>query len=648
MEWIELRHAELSGPHLPHHRHLRCDPPTQLLHHSLRMQRRLGPVTGTSLAAPISTAISRPMERQCWPVVALVRITALLLLCVVLSVVLCGAVVVSSPLSPLVACSLSFAEWELLGGPLVAHRTSAHWCPADCPELTAAAVGPVRGVSVAVVRGSYPYSSDSAICLAAVHCGVLLPSLGGSVYPSRFYRHDWSGGWSQTIFPFSSSQGSLSNGLHSLDVLNSSYSVPSNGTEFSFTVRGRGELSKQKREAPFPPRWGHAHVAYPLYFRDTSGSTPARAPYRNYHLILGGFDGTAYLNDVWIAQPSDLNTHSDLHWTQLHNAPFTPRAHISTAVIVDKLDYTTFTQLAHVLFIGGQTQHRCGLHELGVCSNEVWDLQLNVSLSEQDLKLPQVTSYTWASYDRPFALLPFSARCGAGLTALNQATTIALVAGQLSYDDDSCTSAPTALNEVWLNDGFDQLGHVNLSLWRRDADAPFSTRRSQQREDALATLSLLTVTPSGGSIQLGCCALVGGFRILNLTEPGLTDEQRSDEQAAPLARIDALELYSDAWVCNAIFPPLDTRSPTCSWGWLHSASAVSPTTSVPHSDGFRGQRSYARLVGSGRSALHRLHRSGGGGGLGEPLSSAVCRRPHQWELAHRNAAHHPRPPSWLL
>ena len=505
------------------------------------------------------------------------------LLAVALWQLLPAALTAASSMSPLLACSLTFAQWEQLAGPLVAYRTAAHTCPSDCPDFIAAADNSTAG---ARVRGSYPYSRDSAICLAAVHCGLVNATLGGSVFPSRFYRHDWSGGASQSIFPFNSSQGSRSNGVLSVDVPASFYSVPSNGSEYSSVVRGRGELVRQRREAPFPPRWGHAHVGYPLYTMDSSASTPARVAYRNYHLIVGGFNGTTYLNDVWVAEPSDLLTNSDLQWRRLPDAPFTPRADMRTTVVwEDEIDYLTSSQLVHVLFIGGQTSHRCGLVELGVCSNEVFDLQLNLSLSfTRGPQVFHVQSYSWASNGQPFALLPFPARCGPGLTSLNQAPTLALVGGQVSYDDNSCASPPTVVNDVWLNDRWDERGHVNLSVWRRDADAPFSPRRSQQREDTLATVSQRQQTAlDSQQLQLGCCPLVGGFRILNLTH---TQRPGQHHPATAAVRIDALEVYADAWVCNANFSSGTSPfvPPTCRWGWTRPSSAPlppSPTTSVP-------------------------------------------------------------------
>ena len=418
------------------------------------------------------------------------------------------------------------------------------------------------------MRGSYPYSGDSSICLAAIHCGVINATLGGSVFISRFYRQDWTGGDTQSIFPYNSSLGTSSNGVLSLDVLPSTYTVPSNGSEFSFIVRGRGELVKQRRQAPFTPRWGHAHVAFPLYFSDSVPSTVTREPYRNYHIIVGGYNGTAYLNDAWLAEPSDLNdSASDVQWQQLPSAPFSPRSDMRTLIIPEPANYSTGHQLVHVIFIGGQTAHRCGLVELGVCSNEVWDLQLNLNFSHSNLRLFHLTSVMWTP--RPSGVLPFPARCGAALTALNYAGTVALVAGQLSYEDDNCTQAPTSLNEVWLND---QQPSLNFSLWRRDSDAPFSRRRSMQREDSLATTSIRATTMP--SAQQGCCPLVGGFSIVNLTQT---------------QTLGALEMYADAWVCNA--NNTVWSAPTCTWGWLPSASSdvpSVPTTSVPLPTAFAG------------------------------------------------------------
>ena len=200
----------------------------------------------------------------------------LLLLC------LCG-LSPAAALSPLDACLTNFTQLDATNAYFV-FRTVAFACPAGCLSVD----------DGSRVQGSYPYSGASSICLSAIHCGVLDASLGGSVFVSRFYRADWSGGDTQTIFPHNSSIGVLSNGVNSSAVPSGSYTVPSTGSEYSYVVRGRGELLVQPRVAPFPPRSGHLHAVWPTQPRGFLADT--QRLYYSFHLIVGGFNGSHYLN----------------------------------------------------------------------------------------------------------------------------------------------------------------------------------------------------------------------------------------------------------------------------------------------------------------------------------------------------------------
>jgi hypothetical protein len=133
---------------------------------------------------------------------------------------------------------------------LLPYQQVATLCPAGC---LAAARG--RG-SAALVWGSYPYHGSSSLCLSAVHAGVINDSAGGGVFVSYFHRHEWSDSKRQTIFPFTSAAGSFSNAVRSANVSTSWFNVLSNRTERSYTVRGRGELVVQRRQAPFSARAG--------------------------------------------------------------------------------------------------------------------------------------------------------------------------------------------------------------------------------------------------------------------------------------------------------------------------------------------------------------------------------------------------------
>ena len=265
-----------------------------------------------------------------------------------------------------------------------------------------------------------------------------------------------------------------------------------------------------------------------------------------------------------MAEPSELDNDSDLRWRRLPDAPFSPRSDMQFELTAVG-DGRNALQRLELLVVGGQTGHRCGLVELGVCSPELWLLLANVS-GDPYPSLAQrynITSYGWSTS----ASLPFASRCGAALLRSEKQPRFLLVGGQLSYADPSCRSPPAALNEVWISDYF---AHQNLSEWRQDADASFSPRRSQQREDVL---SVIRAQQDWQQLP----PLAGGLRILNLTvgEGGQT-------------QVGALQLYADAWSC-LINGSRSTAG--CIWGWqqqqqpppssLCSSTANSPTTSLP-------------------------------------------------------------------
>ena len=191
--------------------------------------------------------------------------------------------------------------------PISQFQSIAAACPANCTALIAQSAKDNTNISSSSrVFGSYPYHGSSSVCLSAIHSGVILDSEGGGVFVSRFYRADWSGSDSQSIFPLASAGGSDSNGVVSEAVADSWYSVPSHGREWSYAVRGRGELVVQRREAPWPARAGHLHQRWQLQPRLLLGPSRPRTDEfpnpqdRSYsiHLIMGGHNATHYLNDV--------------------------------------------------------------------------------------------------------------------------------------------------------------------------------------------------------------------------------------------------------------------------------------------------------------------------------------------------------------
>ena len=439
------------------------------------------------------------------------------------------------------SCTATFADIDALTDDVLAFRTVAYLCPPNCLLSPTPSQPPL-------VQGSYPYSPASSICLSAIHSGLLSPTAGGSVFVSRFYRNDWSNTSSQSIYPYTSAQPSTSNGVSSQAVPPTSYTVPSTAEEFSYTVRGRGELVRQRRLAPFPPRSGHLHVAFPDYSLFTFSLGP-RTPYPDYHLIMGGYNSTAYLNDVWVAESTVMDDNADVSWRRLPDAPFTPRSDMRAAMFGD--DNGAF-QLLTIYILGGQTSHACDLYRLGVCSAEVWSLTLNITVPVSTVPYRfTVTSYTWAVNA---SSLPFTSRCGFALLDYESGSgPFVLAGGQLSYADSTCTSPPLYTNEVYISS-------FKPTKWTPDvSNGSFSPRRGQLREDALATSS------RQAQHLRGISPIAGGSRILNLTTAG------------GITQIGAVEVFADVWVCQVDI----SRWPvTCQWGWPGSPINVS-TTTVP-------------------------------------------------------------------
>ena len=438
--------------------------------------------------------------------------------------------------------------------PLNAYSNAAALCPANCTQTTART--PARP---AVVYGSFPYHASSSVCLAAVHAGIISDNVGGGVLVSRFYRHDWSNSSTQTIFPFTSSQGTLSNGVSSVDVERSLYSVPSNASEWSFTVRGRGDHFVQRRVAPFPPRSDHLH----LLLHSEAERSPQLVTINNVHVIIGGYNGTHYLNDVWCGvQMKASNTLPsylalpDLTWTHLPDAPFTPRSSmLSRQPGNGGFGQAPWLEKDPLIFLlGGQTNHSCGLYELGVCSDEVWQLNLTVTRAG-------VPSIVWSS--APVWHLPLSpARCGVGmLVASNVSSTaplvpdtfldyVTLMGGQDSYTDATCTFPPITSNDVWGGQLRWNGSSFLLSAWSRQPfDAPFSPRRV---DVSCHPLYPLDDTRSS-------CLVSGGIRYLSLTPP---------TPPATTARLTSATLFAEVWLTH-----LD-RQGQATWGTWDSRPTI--------------------------------------------------------------------------
>ena len=218
-----------------------------------------------------------------------------------------------------------------------------------------------------------------------------------------------------------------------------------------------------------------------------------------------------------------------------------------------------------------------------LCSNEVWTATLTA-----DFGVASNFSLTWAAGgDRQPALLPFPGRCGAALIAWNPlkpdapavepkppGTLIGVVGGQLSYDDASCLSLPQYSSEAY----YTQLAVNDSAGWYRGADAPFSPRRSQQRDD-----SFVRLRTTNGLVAMPAVALVGGLRVL----------AHSVDALSGVARLTRVELFADVWQCSFMEESNSTEafnvSSSCVWGTsLHfpsnstTDSAPLPVTGAPH------------------------------------------------------------------
>ena len=442
-------------------------------------------------------------------------------------------------------CALSFSSFDS-SLVLFQFRTVAHHCPADCPALLVNS----SSTSSSYVYGSYPYHGRSSICLAAVHSGLIDATPGGSVFVNRFYRHDWSS--TASIFPQHSAAASLSNGVRSRPVPPAWSPEPAGSDDWSYTVRGRGEWAVQRRSAPWSGRSGHLH---------TSLSTATRSLTTTNHLletqlILGGYNGTSYLNDVWISQRDNASSPhiSDIRWSRLPDAPFSQRAHMHSWL------YNAGNE-QRLVIAGGQSGHRCGLRELGVCENDVWE----AALGRRSVLLPDMgawqevvgLTWLWSNATNTTQRLPFSPRCDAALLSVTDSV-VAIVGGQLSAD--SCDSAPLTVNEVWLHSTVS-----NASTWSQAVAPPFAGRRSMRVDESLT----LFTSGAGSGTVVKHSALVGGLRYLNV----------SGNASTGTAKLIRAQLWSDVWLCS---PLVRSTQPTqCSWMLRQPDGQTCPATSVP-------------------------------------------------------------------
>jgi hypothetical protein len=172
-------------------------------------------------------------------------------------------------------------------------------------------------------------------------------------------------------------------------------------------------------------------------------------------------NATHRMNDVWLYKES-LNQWG--RWRRLSDAPYSPRSDIVAYSFPETSLQGRPTVLTY--FIGGQTDDACGLQELGVCSNEVWAAWLNTNETQEFDEL----ELRWLSQgDTPHAVLPFAARCDAAVVTRpdpypyrEQPTLLAIIGGQLSYSDSTCSSPPLFSNQVYYSPM-----NVTSSSWRK-------------------------------------------------------------------------------------------------------------------------------------------------------------------------------------
>ena len=502
-------------------------------------------------------------------------------------------------------CTLTFADFVSAHSRWFSCYHTSSINVVTCPQRCLDAV-PLS--SNAAVYGSFPYHTNSSVCLAAIHAGVIDNAAGGGFFIDRFFPQDWSDGPSQTVFPHGSSLGSLSYGVQSLAVPAEALEVPAPLHSHSWSVRPRGVVAAQRQRAPFSPRSGHVHEwLYAAQQQRANWSTLAPKGWESYrynlHFIIGGHNDTAYFNDVWLFHSHTLAPWNDTdsldrhnanngRWFRLPDAPFTPRAHMQHHLLVYPDEFNMFwgnlyqpADFMALLLLGGETGYACGNRQLGICSSEVWVLNITRSFNASDegrvdeLEL----SFLWQRgaggdpHAAPFTV-PFAPRCGP--TAVferrgyiyKQNWVTGLVGGQLSYNDtERCAAPVVTTNEAWYG-----RWPYDMFPWKRGRDAPFSPRRSMVVEDALVSEDdqLKVWMPLDKS-----ATVAGGVRY--------TGHRWDASRNASV--MTGAELYADAWSCT-LWPVWESHftEVDCDWAasfpfaqWQNNASDYAPSGSLP-------------------------------------------------------------------
>ena len=373
--------------------------------------------------------------------------------------------------------------------------------------------------------GSFPYHRHSSICLSALHGGLVEDARGGGVWFDVFLSQTWDEAAIE-LYPHGAERGSSSMGLTSQPV---SVLTPEPLTlqSFSCTLMSRGTVFTQRRTAPWSARSGHVHVSSDDFVAGWSAGVTF--PFFAFHLIVGGRNATAYMNDVWLyVHPITLGDGvTNGRWLRLPDAPFSPRAHMAAT-------FQSSLSSQGVVFLGGEVATACGLEQLPVCTNDVWTMRFAQNASEE-----VGFSFWW---EPNAGRLPFSPRCGALLMSdpidvYNQRTgfLVALMGGQLSYTDPTCQTPPASLNEIFYS-----TSNTQYTNWYQPThkNAPWSPRQSM--------VAMPGTTPSD-------FALMGG----------VTYQTHRFDSATNRSTLTAAVLHADVWLCSVFHNA--TEPPQCDW-----------------------------------------------------------------------------------
>ena len=259
------------------------------------------------------------------------------------------------------------------------------------------------------------------------------------------------------------------------------------------------------------------------------------------------------LQDVWLGQPlrarnlsqaelGHRDSSSSVQWMRLPDSPIQGRAHINYRFTPLCARYsvgcgTTVPELLFLTLVGGQIGHRCGLHQLAVCSQYVYRLVIRLNASSPTLGL----RFDWLGGHSTGV----PARCNSGGLMAHHAGVfeayspwsflMAMLGGQLSYNDTTCRAPIVTVNDAIYSQD------VTHTVWYRKDSAPFSPR--------LPTLYDLDADTSKTGPRRFLVS--GGVRYLNHTVDPRTG----------LARLLEAEMYADVWQCW-----LGRGSqPFCSW-----------------------------------------------------------------------------------